>query len=138
MMGEVLPGGSEEVNRRLELHRHLDVWVQEQEAQGVPCEPVEVAFGRALADRLTPNVVPMGYVMVTELLIADCQSGQSGYPDKPLVWEITGYPDQMYAVLRMTADALAGAAFGEDYGKQVGEIRDSIAHGLAGGSPGSN
>jgi len=83
-------------------------------------------FGKYLADRLNPELLPMGFVMACELALYDLQKGVDGFSGQPIRSRLVGYPPMIYALLRMMIDQIAEAIFPEDFANAVKEERAAI------------
>jgi len=83
-------------------------------------------FGKLLADRMNPKLVPQGFVMACELLLHDVEAGVDGYTGEPIRSDLVGYPSVMYGFLRLEIPALAKAIFPEDFAKGVQEFVEEV------------
>jgi hypothetical protein len=79
---------------------------------------------RGLAQRLHPEVVPMGFVMATELYVYDINTGKDGFTGEPMPSEVTGMPPIMGAAVRLTAAQIAQEAFGQEFADAVSAIQE--------------
>lgn len=100
-----------------QLRAHIDELVDEGKI--VTNHPFSVDMGKLLADRIEQGVVPLGYVIATELLCYDCQQGISGFTGEAMPRSVTGMPPVMYSLFRMEAQRFARGAFGDEFGDQV-------------------
>lgn len=109
------------------LSAHIDERVSAGDGSDASLPDFAVAMGKALAERIgSHGVVPIGYVMATELLIYDCGTGVNGLTGDRMSGQIAGYPPQMYALFTLEATHLARGAFGDAFADQVDEVRSSI------------
>ncbi len=83
-------------------------------------------FGRFLAERLNPQLVPQGFVMACELALYDLQEGIDGYSNQPIQSSLVGYPPMIYGLLRMEIPRIAEAIFPEDFATSVKTIFEEI------------
>jgi hypothetical protein len=109
-----------------QLSAHIDEWAASLDEHDRHTQKFGIAMGKKLADRIGGGVVPMGYVMATELLTHDCQEGIDGFTGEPLPTSIAGYPPVMYGMFRMQAEQFAKGAFGEEFGDQVSQTYTAI------------
>ena len=76
-------------------------------------------FGRFLAERLNPELIPQGFVLVCELALQDLQAGVDGFTGRPIQSRLAGYPPMIYALLRSEVATIAKAIFPEEFAKVV-------------------
>ena len=76
-------------------------------------------FGRYLAGYLSPQLVPMGFVMGCELALYDLQTGVNGLTGKPIQSRLVGYPPMIYLLLRMEIPRIADAVFPAEFAASV-------------------
>lgn len=88
--------------------------------------PMVYEFAEFLAARLNPELVPPGFVMATELALADLRKGVDGFTGKPISGNLSGYPRQLYAGLRMYIPEIIKAVCPEDFAKGVKEFYDQV------------
>lgn len=96
-----------------------------ERSQDDTVEQLRDTFGRQLAARIGDDPAPEGYVLATELLLYDCQTGVDGFTQEPMPHNLTGYPPQVYGALRVEADYLAQQIFGEEFAQQATQFRRS-------------
>jgi hypothetical protein len=82
---------------------------------------------RGLAKRLNPEIVPMGFLMTTELYIYDINSGKDGFTGEPMPRDVVGMPLGMNGIIRLVASEIASEAFGEDFGDAVVKVQQKTA-----------
>jgi hypothetical protein len=110
----------------------LNTYIDGLVAQGSETNPTLSNFSltmtRLLANRIGEHgVVPMGYVMATELLCADAgATGVDGFSGEPMPKEVTGQSGLAYSVFKMEADLFARSAFGDEFADAVREVRQSV------------
>lgn len=80
-----------------------------------------------LADRIEGGVDPMGYVMATELLIADCMTGVNGWTKEPMPRTVMEEPPIVYGQFIMESREFARGAFGDKFADEVKQIDTQIA-----------
>ena len=78
---------------------------------------------RGLAQRLNPEIVPMGFLMATELYIYDINSGKDGFTGEPMPADVVGMPPIMNGIVRLVANNIAREAFGEEFGDAVLQVQ---------------
>ena len=122
--GEVIGGGEEQLlGKGEQLRSHLD----ELAGKNPPLDDFSLSMGRLLAARIEHGVVPMGYVVATELLKYDCGvTGVDGFTGQRMPRDVTDMPPVMYGIFSMEATQLARGAFGEEFASQVEETRRAI------------
>ena len=76
-------------------------------------------FGRFLAERLKPELIPQGFVLACELALQDLQAGVDGFTGRPIQSRLAGYPPMIYALLRSEVATIAKAIFPEEFAKVV-------------------
>ena len=76
-------------------------------------------FGRFLAERLNPELIPQGFVLACELALYDLQAGVDGFTSQPIQSRVVGYPPIIYALLRSEVVTIAKAIFPEEFAKGV-------------------
>jgi hypothetical protein len=79
---------------------------------------------RGLAERLNHRVIPMGFVLATELYIHDMNTGTNGFTGEPMPSEVTGMPPMMSVAVNMVARNIAQEAFGEEFHSAVVAFHD--------------
>lgn len=105
----------------------LEAQIEAGEGQFAEPHPFLRTALRGLAKRLNPEIVPMGFVMATELYVHDVQTGKDGFTGEPMPSEVTGMPPMMGEIIKMSADNIASEAFGEEFHDGVRTIRQEIA-----------
>lgn len=83
-------------------------------------------FGKYLAGRLNPELVPQGFVMGCELALYDLQKGVDGFTNEPIRGKLVGYPPMIYALLRMEIPRIAKAVLPEAFAKEVKDFIEQI------------
>lgn len=71
-----------------------------------------VMYGRYLAERLNPQLVPMGFILGCELVIHDLHKGVDGFTQGPIPIEhrkLVGMPAMFYNILRIQTPLIAKA-----------------------------
>lgn len=68
-------------------------------------------FGRFLAGRLNPQLVPMGFVIVCEMALYDLQAGVDSLTMQPIQNRLVGHPPIVYGRLRREIPHIADAIF---------------------------
>ncbi len=85
-------------------------------------------FGAYLADRLNPELVPVGFNFACEASIEDLRRGgdygEHGKVDVPL--SLTGYPPAMYGLLRMRIPEIAKAVCPLEFAEEVKKVYDEV------------
>ncbi len=76
-------------------------------------------FGAYVADRLSPELVPMGFIMACELAIYDLQKGVDGFTGKPITNRLVGYPPMIYGLLRLSVPNIAATVFPAEFAAEV-------------------
>lgn len=89
--------------------------------------PIVYDFGAFLADRLNSDLVAAGFVLATELALNDMEAGVDGFTGKRISGRLSGYPSQIYAILRaMQLPEIVRAVCPEDFAKDVEEAYRQI------------
>lgn len=115
MTGEV----RETTREASDILAHLDLVFQDADIN-----PLVVEFGGLLADRLNnPEIVPMGFVMGSSLLIEDLKRGVSGYTNEPIDSVLANQPPEAYESLYAILPTLAEVSFSESFS---GEVREHL------------
>lgn len=83
-------------------------------------------FGRLLAGRLNPELVPMGFVIGCHLLLYDLQKGVDGFTKEPIRSKLIGYPPMIYALLRMEIPTIAEAIFPAEFAAGVKDFVEEV------------
>lgn len=86
-------------------------------------------FGRFLADRLNPQLVPQGFVMACFLAIYDLEAGVDGFTQKRITSRLVGYPPQIYQILHLFIPVIARAVFPADFAAGVEECYNETVKG---------
>jgi hypothetical protein len=81
---------------------------------------------RGLAQRLYPEVVPLDFVMATELYVYDINTGKDGFTGEPMPREVTNMPPMMGTIVRLTASQIAQEAFGQEFADAVSTIQGEV------------
>ena len=85
-------------------------------------------FGKYLADKLNPQLIPAGFNLACELAIEDLRRegnyGEHGTVKVPM--NLTGYPPQLYSLLRMRIRDIAKAVCPSDFAEQVNKVYEEI------------
>ena len=88
--------------------------------------PMVYEFAEFLAGRLNPELVPRGFVMATELALTDLRKDVDGFTGKPISGNLSGYPSQLYSILRIYVPEIVKAVCPEDFAKGVKEFYDQV------------
>lgn len=83
-------------------------------------------FAEFLADRLNPELAPQGFMMAAELALYDAQKGVDGFSGKCISGRLSGYPSQIYALIRTCVPDIVEAVCPEDFAKGVKEVYDAV------------
>ena len=83
-------------------------------------------LGAHLADYLNPTLVPEGFILATELAFYDMEKGVNGFSGKQVSRKLSGYPLQLYAVLRLRIPEIVAAVCPEDFASKVNECYERI------------
>jgi len=83
-------------------------------------------FGKLLAGRLNPELVPEGFNMAAELLLYDLQKGVDGFSGKPIQSSLVGYPPMIYSLIRMSIPDIAAATCPPDFAKGVADMQEAV------------
>src|SRR3990167_8456915 len=139
-MSEHLNGGEQEdrlVGTSEQLLAHLQERVAtEGDELGTSDYRLTVDLATLLADRIKGGVVPMGFVMATELLAYDCNKGVSGFGGEPMPASVLNYPPVMYRMFSVyQATQLARGAFGDEFADQVEAFRAEVSADVAAQTP---
>jgi hypothetical protein len=110
-----------------ELRTYVEDWFNGLDENEKDTFKISAEFGKILADRVGDGKVPMGYVMATELLIYDCQTGKDGSTGESMPRAVSGYPPVMYTLIRIQAKDFARGAYGDQYGNEVDQVYDEMA-----------
>jgi len=85
-------------------------------------------FARYLADRLNPELVPMGFNLACELAIEDLKRGgdygEDGKMDVPS--SLIGYPPMMYGLLRMRIPEITKATCPSEFAEEVNKVYEEV------------
>lgn len=82
--------------------------------------PPEVAeFAHFLSQRLNPNLVPIGFVMASQLAIYDLEKGVDGFTGEPIQLSISLADKELYAKLTQAVPELAKKAFSPEFASEV-------------------
>lgn len=76
-------------------------------------------FGRFLADRINPELMPLGFVNAVTLAVYDLKAGVDGFTGQRISGTLASLPDILYSQLPMSAARIAKAVYPEDFAKQV-------------------
>ncbi|MEI7792238.1 MAG: hypothetical protein WCI57_01995 [Candidatus Berkelbacteria bacterium] len=96
-------------------------------AQYIPNqEEILYDFGRLLADRLNPELYPIGFVMTYATTLHDMETGISDVDGKPIQSQYVGCRPVAYAVLSSLIGGIASAIFPEEFAKEVIEQAKAI------------
>ena len=117
---ELAPKASEQ------LSQYIDEWYNNHEERERETLKLPAAMGKLLAQRISDDVVPQGYVMATELLTYDCITGKDGFSGKPMPLSVSGYPPIMYDVSKLYLKEFARGAFGDQFSNEIDEIYKQI------------
>lgn len=109
----------------------LETRIEAAEGPFAEPHPFLPAALRGLAERLNSEIIPMGFVMATELYVYDVQTGQNGFTGEPMPAAVTGMPPVMTSIIRMVAEDVALEAYGEDFVSEVSSIRKRTADAAA-------
>lgn len=89
-------------------------------------EQIIYDFCAFLADRLQPELVPQGFVNATELALYDAEQGKDGFTGKTISKRLSGYPPQMYRILRMYIPQIAEVVCPKDFSQDVKDIYEKL------------
>ena len=106
----------------VEATRFLEVLEAKIEAEESPFKvpfPFLPVACRGLASRLEGEVVPRDFISATERYLEDMQSGTDSSTGKPMPVAVTGMPQAMSAIVRLTIAELVREAFGDDFADTV-------------------
>jgi len=84
-------------------------------------------FATYFAERLNPQIIPVGFVTTAELALYDLQKGVNGSTGQPIRSRLVGYPPVLYAILRTRVPEIAEAVCPEDFAKGVREFYEQVA-----------
>lgn len=100
----------------------LNTYIDGLIAEGKATHAFFTSMARLLAERIEGGIVPLGYVMASELLIYDCKTGTNGFTGEPMPPELSGMSDVVYTLFRKKALDYAHDAFGDEFGGQVDQL----------------
>ncbi len=107
---------------RTELER-----VREEQTSGGPgLDRFSSAMADRLAGRLNSEVDPMGFVLATETLRHDCQTGVDSLTGEPMPRELTRQSEVSHRLFHLQVRQLATRAFGQEFGSEVAETYDML------------
>ncbi len=85
-------------------------------------------FGKYLADRLNPSLVPGGFNITYELALEDLRMGgdygENGKVNVPT--NLIGYPAVMYGILRMRMLEIAKATCPPEFAEEVNKVYEEV------------
>ena len=64
-------------------------------------EPLLYDFAEGFADRLNPEMVPLGFLTALDLFHYDLEKGVNGFTGKPMPRQLVGHPPMVLGLLRM-------------------------------------
>lgn len=105
----------------------LEAEIQKGEGPFAVSHPFLPTALRGLAERLNSDLVPMGFVMATEIYVYDVQTGTNGFTGEPMPREVVGMPSVMTAIIKMAAEDVARQAYGDEFVDAVSVIRQEVA-----------
>lgn len=76
-------------------------------------------YGRFLADRLNPEIVPEGFVLAASLATHDLREGVDGFTGEQIDNRLTMYPPFFYDLLFLLTSRIAHAVYPEDFAGKV-------------------
>lgn len=83
-------------------------------------------FGRYLAGKLNPELVPMGFILAYAIALQDLQAGKDSDANLSIRGKLVGYPPMMYGILHMYLPIIAKAIFPEEFANAVKNKYDEI------------
>lgn len=98
--------------------------LQAQEFAPRLLDPRVVELGKLVAGRMSPELVPMGFVMTSAFCIEDFRRGTDGFTQKPIESALVRQPDYVYDYLYLNIPNLARIAFSESF---ADEVRTNLA-----------
>ena len=81
-------------------------------------DEVICAFGRFLAGRLNPQLIPLGFLFACQMAINDLKKGVDG-SGKPIQSDLVGYSPIIFEGLRMLIPNIAEAIFPAEFAAEV-------------------
>lgn len=131
MVGEFANGNDEELfGTGAQLSAHIDELIAASDGNNPTLDDFSVTMGKLLSDRIDHGVVPMGYVMATQLLAYDCGStGVNGFTGERMPREVTDLPPVMYSLFNVKSIQFARGAFGEEFADQVEQVYEATRQG---------
>jgi hypothetical protein len=76
-------------------------------------------FGRYLAGRLNPQLVPIGFMMAWHLAISDIRIGVDSFTKKPVPNDLIAQPGIVYEMLRNELSNVADVIFPPEFAERV-------------------
>ncbi len=83
-------------------------------------------FGKYLADKLPPKLVPIGFNIATGAMINALEAGVDEVSGEPIRNSLTGYDSIAYYLLREIVPDIAEAVCPEDFAKDVKKIYEQV------------
>lgn len=113
------PDGGSPFDKELRAEDTSEAIAKLRDYEDESADPDVVEFAKFMSGRLNPSLVPMGFVMASQLALYDLDKGISGYTGETIESPITHSGEVTYLKLTKATPDLARMAFSEEFGDAV-------------------